>query len=259
MFNEVLNPLLRPLLDGVGPLLTILIVSIFVSLLTTLVYKFTTDQTKLKSLRADMKRYQKKMKANQDNPEKVMKIQKDMMKLNGELMKQSLRSTLYTFIPILLFFGWMQANLAFAPLLPDEPFQVTLDVLDGVQDQATLILPDGLTTLSNETQSPDVKGMVSWTVSGIEGLYDLKIRVGEEEQIFSVIISQEVLYVNPVHTFDESAYFSTITVSNEKLRMFVDVPVLNKVPVIKNLNWFWTYFLFSMIFSMSLRKALKIA
>lgn len=258
VFNQILDPLLHPLLDATGPFWTLFSVSLFVSLLTTLVYKFTTDQTRLKQLKADMRRYQKKLSANKNNPEKALKIQKDMMKLNGELMRQSLKSTLYTFLPILLFFGWMQANLAFAPLLPNESFNVTVSFNEGVVDKALLVLPDELSSNSSLSQVP-LKGVISWQIIGPSGLYDASIQIGDEEHFFSILISDAIEYVDPVNQVKDSSYIDTITLSNDKLRVFLTVPGLNSLPWIKNLNWFWAYFLFSIIFSMTLRKVLKIA
>ncbi|MCA9477540.1 MAG: DUF106 domain-containing protein [Nanoarchaeota archaeon] len=258
VLNQILEPLLRPLLDSVGPFWTVFIVSITVSTLTTLVYKFTTDQHHLRSLKADLKRYQKKLSAQKNNPEKALKIQKDLMKVNGEYMKHSLRSSLYTFLPIILFFGWLSANLAYAPLLPGEPFTVNVSLPAGVTDAATINLPDGITTTDNLTQKPNER-TVSWTLSGDVGHYDASIQIGEEEQFFSFIISDKISYVNPLTTFDSSTYFSSIQLSNQKLLIFENVPLLKSIPWISSFGWFGAYFLFSIIFSTSLRKALNLA
>ena len=47
VFENLLNPVLYPLLE-INSLLAILIVSFLITLLITLVYKYTTDQKKLK-------------------------------------------------------------------------------------------------------------------------------------------------------------------------------------------------------------------
>lgn len=259
VFNQVLDPLLRPLLNALGPFWTLLIVSIFVSLLTTLVYKYATDQTRLKALKADLKRYQKKLTAaSKDNPEKALKIQKDVMKLNGEYMKHSMKSTLYTFLPIILFFGWLSANLAFAPLLPNQEFTINVTVPQGVTDAATIVLPAGLISSSNLTQDI-IDGVVSWRVSGTSGFYDISIQIADEEQFVSLIISDKIEYVTPVHEFKDSTYFSSITISNKKLLLFEGIPLLGSIPWIKTFGWFGAYFLFSIIFSTALRKALNLA
>ena len=258
VLNQILEPILRPLLDSTSPFLALLIVSLFVSLLTTIVYKFATDQDKLRSLKADLKRYQKKMTANKDNPEKALKIQKDVMRVNGEYMKQSLRSTLYTFLPIILFFGWLQANMAFMGLPPGELFEVTVELPEGIDESVTLVLAEGLTSPQNLTKASE-NSIVSWDIQGDAGIYDSSIQVGEEEHFFSFIISDKVEYIAPVNQVEDSALVSTISVGNEKLLIFEGIPLLGSIPWIKTFGWFGAYFLFSIVFSTVLRRALKLA
>ena len=256
-FQTALDPVLRPLLS-LGPLLTILIISLVVSLITTFIYKFATDQTKLRKLKADMKRYQKKAMASKDDPEKAMQLQKEMMKMNGEYMRSSMKSMLYTFLPILLFFGWLGANLAFAPLMPGAPFDVQANFDAGVNGTVTLVLPPNVTTSDSLTK--DVSSTVTWTnISGPTGTYDFSVvHSSGEEQFFTVLITDKQRYVPPEHLL-ESDVFKSVVVGNKKLYIFRKIPVFNQIPLIKNLNWFWTYFLFSLIFSTSIRKFLKLA
>jgi uncharacterized membrane protein (DUF106 family) len=54
-----------------------------------------------------------------------MSLQKEMMELNMEMMKQSFKSMLYTFIPLIILFTWMSANIAYEPINPGEEFTVT--------------------------------------------------------------------------------------------------------------------------------------
>lgn len=256
-FETALDPILRPLLN-LGPLLTILIISLVVSLLTTVIYKYATDQTKLRKLKADMKRYQKKAMASKDDPDKAMKMQKEMMKLNGEYMRSSMKSMLYTFLPILLFFGWLGANLAFAPILPGASFDVSATFESDVVGNVTLVLPDSLSTTDILTKP--VQEVVFWNnISGPAGTYDLSVvHSSGEEQLFTVLISDKQEYIPPEHLL-ESNVFKSVVVGNEKLYVFRSVPVFNLIPLVKNFNWFWAYFLFSIIFSTALRKALKLA
>src|SRR4030043_2257506 len=104
----------------------ILIISFAITLIITLVYKFTTDQKKMKKLKEEMKGYQKKIKeVSKSNPKKAMEIQQQAMKQNMEYMKHSFKSTLYTFIPIIIIFGWLNAHMAYYPLEPNQPFTIT--------------------------------------------------------------------------------------------------------------------------------------
>ena len=65
------------------------------------------------------------MKQHKDNPQKLLEIQKNAMEKNLEYMKHSFKPMIFTMIPILLIFGWLNAHLAYEPIRPEELFGVT--------------------------------------------------------------------------------------------------------------------------------------
>jgi len=84
----------------------ILLISVILSLVTTLIYKYVTDQSLIKQIRADMKKYQEQMKQCKDDPAKMHEIQNQMMPLNSKLMMQQMKPTLITILPFLVIF-WL--------------------------------------------------------------------------------------------------------------------------------------------------------
>ena len=84
MFENLLNPLLNPLL-GLHPLFSLIILSFFISLIITLVYKAMTDQDLMKQLKAETKEFQKEMKELKDHPKKMMAVQKKSMQTKYNL------------------------------------------------------------------------------------------------------------------------------------------------------------------------------
>lgn len=258
--QNILDPVIGPLLQTTSPFITILVVSIVVSVFTTLIHMFATDQEKLKRLKADMKRYQKKLKTLKDSPDKALKVQKDLMKINGEYMKSSFKTTLYTIIPLLIFFGWLGANLAFAPLAPQDPFMIQTTVHEGVDGNVSLLLPPNLSMDSAQTQQI-VSELIMWeNISGPEGSYELSVMhsPSQEEQFFSVLITDGVAYEEPIIPLD-SQVFKQVRLGNEKLYIFRNIFFFKELPFIKNAGWLGAYILFSLIFSMTLRKVLKLA
>jgi uncharacterized membrane protein (DUF106 family) len=213
-------------------------------------------------VKAELKRLQEKSKQHtkEGNSAKAMKLQKEMMKLNGQYMKASMKSTLYTFLPLIIFFGWLGAHLAFAPLVPGVPFSVNVTPTTGLTGEFTLEVPQGFSIIGNATKP--VSQMVSWSVvANTTGSSGLTIRHSPsgEEQFVPVIISNGYDYEEPLHKIDSSQAFSTILLGNEKLLIFKGIPLLGSIPWIKNWGWFGAYFLFSIVFSTALRKAMKLA
>src|SRR3989344_3715081 len=118
MAFSFLDPFLGPLFR-LPSFLALLIFSLLVSLLITLIYKYTTNQSLMKQLKGEIKEFQKEMKELKDKPGEVMRVQKEAMKTNLKYMSMSMKSTLITFIPIIFIFGWMNTHLAFEPAYAD--------------------------------------------------------------------------------------------------------------------------------------------
>lgn len=260
-FNDFLAPVLSPLLEAVGPFWTIVIVSFFVSLLTTLVYKYTTNQVKMRKLKADLKRHQKKaQKLQKEDPKKAMEVQKKMMKLNGQYMKLSFRSTLYTFLPVILFFGWLSVYLSFAPLLPGNGFDVSVNTVPGTSGTVTLDIPEAFTINGNTTKNI-VNQSTSWRLSAPSpGSYNITVRHDRSEEEFSIplTIGQNYGALAPVIVVDGVA-LDSITIGYSKLKVFENIPVFGSIPWVNTWGWLGAYIFFSLLFSTVMRKALRLA
>ena len=200
-----------------------------------------------------------------------------MLKLNGEYMKSSIRSSLYTILPLLIFFGWLGTNLSFAPIPPGMMFDIEAQV-DGVTGSLTLTLPDGVSIDNRSGQfTQDIEeNMVSWTnLTAEEGTHtvtitedasqtekEYKLLVSSDQSDFLRMIGEDNEYIKPLNRYrkaDLDGWIFASTTSNPQLRIFKGVPVMKDFPLIKNANWFWTYFLFSIILTTGLRKVLKLA
>lgn len=86
----------------------IMLISAVLTLLITLAYKYLTDQEKMKELRSEQKRLQEESKNHKDNKEKFAELQKESLKISMEYFRHSMKPTLYTFIPLILIFGWVR-------------------------------------------------------------------------------------------------------------------------------------------------------
>ena len=103
--HYVLNPSAGFLLDwnlNIG----MLVVVFAITLLTTIVQKYATDQKALKELKKEQKEIQQQMKEFKAHPEKLIELQKKQFKLIPKQMKLSMRAIAYTGIPFILFFRW---------------------------------------------------------------------------------------------------------------------------------------------------------
>ena len=91
-----------------NPTLSIILLSFLVTLIMTLITKKFTNQARMKELKELQKEYNKKLKENRENPDVMMRIQKDMMSSSMELMKHSFKPMIITALPLLIVFWWIK-------------------------------------------------------------------------------------------------------------------------------------------------------
>jgi len=249
--DPILDFLFGPLLNF-HPFWSILIISFIIALIITLCYKWFTDQDLMKQLKTEIKEFQKQMKELKAHPEKMIAVQKKAMETNMKYMMQSMKPTLVTFIPIILIFGWLNTNLAYLPIMPDQQFNVLATFKNDATGTIELYRTEGLTILSDFLVEVDGGAKeTSWLLKGKEGSYVLELAYKGETYNKELLITNEKAYKPPSKSI-RSSDLKTISIGNKPLKIL-------KIPGIGwELGWLGTYILFSIIFSMSLRKLFRL-
>ena len=263
----VLDVLLGWLLN-LHPALSILIISLLLSLVVTLALKFLTNQTLMKDMRNELKDLQKEMRELKNNPKKMAQINTRFMETNMKYMSHSMKPTLYTFIPILLVFGWLNSHLGYLPIAPGSPFEISAYFKEGTQGFVTIDIPAGINSKNSSLSKEIMDNEVRWTLIGTkEGYFNIVLNFKNTNYTKDILITNERKYA-PVEkdfrrhflffTSDEKNGLNKISLSNKKILPFTQVPVVKDIPWISTWSWFGAYILFSLIFSMLLRKALNV-
>ncbi|MEK6808974.1 MAG: EMC3/TMCO1 family protein [Nanoarchaeota archaeon] len=242
-----IDPIFNPLLKF--PILWIVIgLSFLVSVLVTLIYKFTTNQSLMKKLKDEIKSYQEQIKSERNNPARAMELNKKAMQVNFEYMSHSMRSTLFTFIPVILLFGWMSSHLAFSPIIPHKEFTVTTIFAKEVTGNIEIITPEGI-NLKDDKLKEIKDGIALWKLEGEKGGYNLEFNFNNENHNKELIISEENSYAEPLKKIKDSQ-LKQIVIGNEPIKL------LNIFGW--KIGWLGTYIITSIIFSIVLRKVLKV-
>lgn len=107
--HKALDPTAGTLLNWnltIGMLIIVFLISIF----TTVVQKYATDQESLRELKKEQKILQAEMKEFKDHPEKLLELQKKQMQQMPETFmktfKLTSRAMVYTAVPFILLFRW---------------------------------------------------------------------------------------------------------------------------------------------------------
>lgn len=248
VFDNILSTIFGPLLE-LPMLWTIISLSFIMTVIITIVYKFMTDQKLMKTLKDDMKAFQQEMKELKDHPDKVLAVQKKAMQTNMKYMMHSMKPTLITFIPLIIIFGWMHGHLAFEPINPNTQFETSMKFDEIAKGEATLIVPEEFEIISESTQEIQ-DGSVVWTVkSGESGEYVLEYEFNEDIFNKEILITEENKYKQP----EEEIGYGNV----ESIKVH-NTPVKPLNLFGWEIGWLGTYIIFSIVFSITLRKLLKI-
>ena len=247
-YYDFLNVIFAPLL--MLPILWIVIImSFIVSIIIIIITKYTTDQTLMKKLKDDIKEYQKQIKELKGNPTKAMEVQKKSMELNMKYMMHSLKPTVITFIPIILIFGWMSSTFAYESIKPHEEFSVSVFLDKNTNGHIELIVPEGLTSADEKVKKIE-NDKATWELKGEEGEHILEFVYNEEKQQKSVLITHDNEYIEPNKNIKDSS-IKNIQINYKKS---IILPIGYK----DWFGWLGTYIWSSIIFTMVLRKVMKV-
>ena len=114
-----------------------------------------------------------------------------------------------------------------------------------------------LKLIQHEHDLDEIKDKNTWKLKSDEGSHFLTIKHSEEEKTKKVLITKEYKYEDPVTNFDRSD-IKSITINYNELEPFKEVKqggisIFGWEP-----GWLGVYIILSVIFSIIMRKVLKI-
>ena len=90
------------------------IVVFVITVLTTIIQKYATDQAALRELKKEQKELQENMEKFKEHPEKLLELKKKQMEFIPRSIKLTSRQLMFTGVPFILLFRWF--NDAFIAL-----------------------------------------------------------------------------------------------------------------------------------------------
>ncbi len=106
------------------PFLSTLVISLILTILTTIIYKYTTDQLKLKAHKEELTSIKKQMMDSKNDPKKLEELQSRSLKISMEQMTQGFKPMIFTMIPALLAFGFLRDALPSSQVILKFPFNI---------------------------------------------------------------------------------------------------------------------------------------
>ena len=259
--DPIFNPVFQPLLRTIGPLWTIVLIAIIYSVYATVVYKYLTNQSRLKEIKDRQKELQKELRAaGKENPDRMMKIHGELMSLNKDYMFQASfkpKVMIATMIPALILFTWMAGSLAYDPIAPDQTYSVIATFAPGVSGEAQLVPDQGTQVVGNTTGAivpGEDGGITRWNLKSSEGMHNLSVIANEQSQSKEVlVVVDEHRYASAVASFPKSDIRS-ISIEYNKLKPLGETfNLFGWYP-----GWLGLYVILSLILSIGLRKVFKV-
>ena len=190
------------------------------------------------------------MKEMKNDPSKMMEAQKKVMEANMQYMMKSLKPTLYTIIPIIIIFAWLSSHYAYQPLIQNNDFNITAHFKPGSSGNVELIAKE-FEIKSERVQL--VKDQNYWILNARNnGKYTIEIKHQESSYPFNVLITNELKYEQVENKLKDSP-IDKIVIGNKKIMPFGSLNILGWHP-----GWLGTYIIFSIVFSLGLKKAFKL-
>ena len=260
VFDSLLNPILSPILN-LPPIVAVAFLAFVIALILTLIQKFATDQARLKEIKGEMKKAQKRIRELQkEDPQKAMQVQKDSMKLTLETMRHSMKSMLYSFIPIIIIFTWMAGNLAFEPINPNQEFDVSVFLENALDNAIVIDLPDSLEVVDTETNAEET--VTTWTLRGSAGEHLVEFETDNSRESKIVLITDNQRYADQEKVKPHFTLFGAgegfLNENSEINKIRIDYQKKIYINIFGGMGWLLTYILFSLIFSIAMRKLLKV-
>src|SRR5215469_2588877 len=171
IFNGVINEVLRVFFaafswagPGLGPALSLTILSILVGLGMLWVFRVTSNQERIKAVKRKVYAYLLEMRVYGDDPGATWRAQKSLMGANLRYMGLALRPALWMGLPLAILLIHMEAFYGRAPLEPGRPVVVTAALKSGVDGPAPeLVAPTGVDVSSPPVRVVD-EHQVSWRI-----------------------------------------------------------------------------------------------
>lgn len=258
---------------SLGPFAVVLLLSAFVSLIITLIYKYTTDQKAMATIKTEMDTLRKEMKENKD-AKKMAEINRKLMEKTMGQFRASMKPMIITLLPALLVLGWMQSNIAYQQISPGEEFTTTAAFEKSAAGEIELKAEgQGIQILSEAKQKAADK--VSWKLKGQKGTYELEYaynsgQSSEASEVYTreAAITERWEYRDPVLEKEQSflgintgdkypikkdSQLKRITIDNKPVRPFGQLSLFGWQP-----GWLGAYIILSLVFSLLMRAVLKV-
>ncbi len=224
-----------------NPTLSLVIISMAISFLLTISYKFLTNQKEMRRLKEEMKELQQEIKKYRSEPKKMMKIQNKLLTKNLEYSQYSMRANFMTMIPLLLIFAYLNNIYSYYPIKVNETFPLIIESEHEIKNIE--VFPKDTFKIINKTTENNK--LILYLVANHEFNDYITIKVDNESYKKRIIIQNGI--APKIEKYEGNVKKIEIGYKNIKINLLG-----------LKIRWIWAYMIFSIIFSSIFRKLLNV-
>ena len=205
---SVINELCNALFDGwlwpfkgLTPIWQILALALPTTILSLLIFRFTSNQDGIRAEKDKIKAYLLELRLFRDDLGVMLKAQGQILKHTLVYMRYALVPMAFMILPFILILVQVESRFAYRSLNPGEQVivSVTVDAKQPVSQMVSeLDLPDGL---SKETPALriDSTGEILWRIRADKpGVYRATFQIGERSVEKEIMVGENITHLSPV-------------------------------------------------------------
>lgn len=264
------------------PIVGLVVVSLATAVVMLLVFKKTSNQTKLAAVKRQIHAAIFEIRLFNDDLRAIFRAQGEILRHNLTYLRLSIVPMLWMIVPLLLVVAQLQFHYGYSGLAVGRPVLLKAQVREGVTPTGS-VSPDAVhASLSNgqppvtlgapgeiEVQTPAVwfpaTREVIWRIAPrAAGQFELQLRAGRETFTKSVQVSDQVVRRSPVRLdpsfLNQLLYPAEAPLSGDAAVTSISLGYPERdIPLPGfELHWLIVYFALSMIFAFALRKRFNV-
>lgn len=225
--------------------LFVILIAIGVGAAGQLAYLFIVDHELVRNSKTKMKELQKELKSVNSQDPKFKELYSQLMNENSKVMKQSMKPTFVTFVPFIIVFLLMSSYFSYVPISVGSQIQATV----SGQVNGTLSFQNNCITLNKSSN-------VTLVSSGLPIRLPAVLNSG---RCVAFLYQSGSTLNKSLNGLVGSNQQTTYSVGNASISFSPNPLVVASLPfsiplVGNELNWFWTYLIFSLITSLTLNR-----
>jgi uncharacterized membrane protein (DUF106 family) len=272
---SIVNAILRPIFDvllspfrSLPAIVSLTLVSLLVSVLMLVVFKRTSNQAKLATVKRRIHAGLFEIRLFNDDLRAILRAQGEILRANARYLGLSLAPMIWILPPLVLVMAQLDYHYGYAGLAPGQRAVVSASLKDAAHDArpgATLEAPAGVSVETSALWMPSTHE-VAWRIrADREGDYDLTLSLaGTPAATKSLRVSRAIVRLSPLRVaggfWDQLLYpaESPLPSSAPFRAIRVTYPAADVDVFGFRLNWMIPFFGLSLVFAFALKGVFKV-